>query len=108
MTVTAGDAALRQRVEARLYAAIRPNAPDTDERRAAFDRAVEYQAEYETRHGAALDAARRGVQSFSVGDYSEHYFEAQGGEAALCPETRAVLENAGLLKRSWPTARRVM
>ena len=101
------DEALLEEIRQRLTMLIAPNAPATPAQRAAMDGAVEAQAAYETAHADAVDARRRGVTGFSVGGYSERYGDGGGGEA-LCPYARALLFNAGLLKRSVPVARRLV
>ncbi len=98
--------ALLEEVRERLLALIAPNAPESAAQRSALEAATEAQAAYEAAHGEALDAARRGVVSFSVGGYSERYGEG-GGRERLSPYARALLENAGLLRRSLPVARRL-
>ena len=101
---------LLEQVAERLKAYIHPNTIQTAEQEEAFDTAVEYQAEYEASHAEALEAAQRGVQSFSVGNYSETYFTRHTGEytaSTLCPASYAVLFNAGLLRRDMPVARRL-
>lgn len=98
--------ALSDEVRARLLALIAPNAPGDDAQRDALNAAAEAQADYEQTHGDALDAARRGVVSYSVGGYSERLREG-GGREWLCPYARSLLENAGLLRRSMPVARRL-
>ena len=99
----AGEA-LAAEVRERLLARIAPNAPENDDQRQAFERAVAAQAAFEAEQGGALAAVRRGVRSFSVGGYSESY-GAEGGDV-LCPLARALLFNAGLLRRGMPAARR--
>lgn len=98
--------ALLDEVRARLLARIAPNAPGDDAQLAAMDAAAQAQAEYEQTHADALDAARRGVISYSVGGYSERLGEGNGRDW-LCPYARALLENAGLLRRGMPVARRL-
>ena len=98
--------ALQDEVRARLLALIAPIVPADNAQSAALDAAVAAQADYEQTHGEALDAARRGVVSYSVGGYSER-LGGRGGMDWLCPYARALLENAGLLKRSMPVARRL-
>ena len=98
--------ALLDEVRERLLARIAPNVPGDDAQCAALDAAATAQAEYEQTHGDALDAARRGVVSYSVGSYSERLGEGSGRDG-LCPYARALLENAGLLRRSMPVARRI-
>ena len=99
---------LRARARARLLAYIRPNAPSGDEQAAAFERAVDCQARFEAENADAFGAMSRGVSGFTVGGYSERYFDNRaGGEIPVCPEARDLLRNAGLIRRSWPTARRV-
>ena len=97
-------AALVEEVRARLLALIAPNRPDDAPE--AFEAAVLAQAGYEADHGDALDAARRGVRSFSVGGYSESYGDGAARDG-LSPHARALLFNAGLLRRSLPVARRL-
>lgn len=102
--------ALVESVTERLKAYIHPNVAQSEEQETAFQKAVQYQAEYEASHADALDIAQRGVQSFSSGNYSETYFTRQSGEYAastLCPASYAVLFNAGLLRRDMPVARRL-
>ena len=102
---SAVSAALLAEVRARLTARIAPNAPEDDAQTAAFERAVAAQAAFEAGQGGALEAVRRGVRSFSVGSYSESYGAGDGD--VLCPLARALLFNAGLLRRSMPSARRL-
>ena len=99
---------LRARAEARLMAFIRPNAPSDAAQTEAFERAVDRQAQFEADNADAFGALSRGVSGFTVGSYTERYFDNRaGGEIPVCPEARDILRNAGLMKRSWPTARRV-
>ena len=91
-------------VRERLRARIAPNAPEDEAQAEAFDRAVEAQAAFEAREGEALAAARRGVRSFTIGSYSES--RGAGDGDVLCPLARALLANAGLLRRGMPAARR--
>ena len=98
------SAALLEEVRERLRARIAPNVPGDEAQALAFERAASAQAAFEAGQGAALEAARRGVRSFSVGGYSESRGEGDGD--VLCPLARALLFNAGLLRRSVPTARR--
>lgn len=97
--------ALLSEVRERLLARIAPVRPEGEAQLTAFEQAVEAQAAFEAGQGDALDAVRRGVRSFSVGSYSESY-GAQGGDV-LCPHARALLSNAGLLRRGMPAARRI-
>jgi len=104
------DVALAERVRERLTAYIHPNAPSTAEQRRAFEAAVLCQAEWEAENGDGLQAVQRGVQRLSVGSYSETYFSrdgADGGFGGICPDARAMLFNAGLLRRGLPCARRI-
>ena len=91
----------REQVEARLRAYIHPNAVETGAQQEAFDEAVDAQLEYE----AGGENLPGNVKSFSVGSYSVTL--GGGAGESLGPAARAVLFNAGLLKRSWPTARRM-
>lgn len=99
----------RERVRQRLLARIHPNVIDTQARESAFEAAVDCQLAWEADNGDAMEAARRGVQRFSAGDYSETYFEsrAAGDYGEICPDARAILFNAGLLERELPCARRI-
>lgn len=99
--------ALKARVRERLLAYIHPNVAVTGAQRDALDAAVAYQAAFEAENGDYVDAARRGVQRLSVGDYSESYFSVPTGGAGICAEARAALFNAGLLRRGLPCARRI-
>jgi len=104
----ASDEAM-ERARQRLLALIHPNVAVTEAQRQAFESAAALQAAWEAENGEFLDAARRGVQRFSAGDYSETYFaHGAGGDCGeICPDARAALFNAGLLRRSWPCARRM-
>ena len=91
-------------IRERLLARIAPNAPGNEEQWRALEAAVAAQADFEGDQGDALSAAQRGVRGFSIGAYSESY--GAGGGDVLCPLARALLSNAGLLRRSMPAARR--
>ena len=102
---SAVSAGLLAEVRERLTARIAPNAPRNEAQISAFEQAVAAQAAFEAGQGDALSVARRGVRSFSVGSYSESYGAGDGD--VLCPHARALLFNAGLLRRSMPAARRI-
>ena len=99
----------RAGIRERLLAYIHPNRAETAAQAEALSAAVGYQAAWEAENGDSLEAARRGVQRFSAGDYSETYFDRGGGAGgpALCPDARAALYNAGLLRRGLPCAKRL-
>ena len=93
-------------VTERLKAYIFPNVPITSQQLQAFSEAAELQAAYETAQGETLPA---NVKSFKLGEYA---LTLSGGGAAynaasLCPETLALLFNAGLLKHGLPVAKRI-
>ena len=90
----------RELIEERLRAYIHPNAVETVEQEDAFDSAVDAQLAYE-QGGAGLGP---GVASFSIGDFSAT-MDAAGSE--ICSAARAILFNAGLLRRTLPTAKRL-
>ena len=97
-------------VRARILALIHPNRAETAAQIEALDRAAACQAAWEAANGGGLAAARRGVQHVTAGNYSETYFQPAGGAEGpsdLCPEARALLFNAGLLKRTLPCATRL-
>ena len=92
----------------RLTAYLLPRRAETAEERAAFERAVAAQAEYEQRAG--LGDVPEGVQSFSIGDFSATLGMGGQGEGytrdSLCSVAWSILKNAGLIGHAWPTARR--
>ena len=94
-------------VRERVLALIHPNRAESEAQRRALERAVDCQAEWEEENGEGIAAARRGVQRVSAGNYSETYFEPRGGGFELCPDARAILFNAGLLRRELPCAKRI-
>lgn len=94
----------------RLRAYIYPNIVETPEQETAFDAAVDAQKAHEALQAQALDGVPANVQSFSIGSYSVSKAEADVAtytQATICPAAWALLFNAGLLRRSLPTARRL-
>ena len=95
-------------VRERLTAYILPNVPETQAQLAAFADAVAAQMAFE----AGADAAEipPGVTGVRLGDYALTLDgRGQGGApgaGSLSPTAWSILKNAGLLARTWPTARR--
>ena len=97
----------RERIAERLRAYIRPNEAETEAQKAAFERAVDAQLEWEERGGEELPP---GVKALSVGNYSVTMDEPSGAactRANISPAAWAILTNAGLLARAWPVAQRL-
>ena len=97
----------RERVAERLRAYIHPNVAETDAQEAAFDAAVDAQLTHEQAWN--VGEIPEGVKSFSVGNYSVTLDESAdtGARGGICPAARAILFNAGLLRRAMPVAKRL-
>lgn len=98
-----------EHVRERLTAYIYPRRPTTDEQEAAFLKAVQVQAEYESAFDGE-DTLPPGVSSFSIGNYSVTAETAQSAsytQQTICPAAYAYLFNAGLIRHTLPVARRL-
>ena len=97
----------REYIEERLKAYIHPNAAVTSAQKAAFEEAVDAQFAYEDAPGAAEVPGP--VRSYSVGNYSVTLDESAdtGAQGGIGPAARAILFNAGLLRRAMPVAKRL-
>lgn len=103
-------AVIAEHVRERLTAYIHPRKPETDEQRAAFELAVQAQTAYEERNeelempNGVSSASNNGI---SVTFRSDRPATAEYGLATICPAAYAYLFNAGLIRRTLPTARRL-
>jgi len=96
-------------IEERLRAYIRPRVPETTAQENALTRAIDAQAAYEDAVG--MDGIPPGAQSIANDGVSITFAGATStgdGYTAetLSPTAKAILINAGLIRRSWPTARK--
>lgn len=98
---------LEDAVRERLTAYIHPNKARSKAQIAAFEKAVEAQAEYEKT--GEVEVFPSNVQSVSIGKYSVTMKDGQSEytRASICPAAWAILFNAGLLRRTLPVARRL-
>ena len=98
---------LRIAISERLKAYILPNKASTHFQIESFWRAVDAQMQFELEQQSSEIPA--GAVAYSIGNYSVT-FGSNGGEGysaeAISPTAKAILRNAGLLKKSLPCARR--
>ena len=98
----------REYIEARLSAYILPRRPQTPAQEAAFECAVDAQADYEDAVGLADLPA--GVTSVSNDGIALTFAQGVSGGAytreTISPAAWAYLRNAGLIAYSLPTARK--
>ena len=96
-------------IEERLRAYIRPRVPVTPAQENALVRAIDAQAAYEDAVG--LDGIPSGAQSVSNDGVSITFAGAAStgdgySNDTIAPAAKAILINAGLIVRSWPTAKK--
>ena len=96
-------------IRERLLSYIRPRVPETPAQESALDDAVTAQAAFEAAHG--MGELPGGVTSVTNDGVSVTFGGATaGGEGytneTISPAAKAILINAGLIVRSWPTARK--
>lgn len=97
-------------IRERLTAYIYPRAPTDSDQEDAFEEAVEAQMAYEQEHEALnLPAGVSSVTNdgVSVTFSADRATGAQYSAATICPAAYAFLFNAGLIRHSLPTARRL-
>lgn len=94
-------------VEERLRAYIQPREPVTPAQLAAFQLAVEAQTEYETTMGM-IPAGAQSISNDGVSITFAGVSSSGDGYSSdtISPAAKAILINAGLIVRSWPTARK--
>ena len=92
-------------IEERLKAYILPRTAETPAEIAAMELAIQAQVDYET----AFGEIPAGAQSISNDGVSITFADAASGantDSNISPAAKAILQNAGLIRRAWPTARK--
>lgn len=93
----------RERIQDKLLGLIFPNTPKTEEEISAFEKAVQYQYDYEQEKAAAMNGTPipAGTTSFSIADFSMSFEKGYNGlpltRKTLSPSAYGVLLHAGLL-----------
>jgi len=93
----------RSLMEARIQAFIFPNDPQTDEEKAAFDKAVEFQIAHEKTAMNAVGSASvpQGTKAFKIGNFDMTFedgtFDGLLTKKNICPAAYGVLLRTGLL-----------
>ena len=89
----AGAERCREKAREKLLSHIFPNFPETEEERAALEKAVDFQAEADLEGGDIPEA----VEGFQIGHFRAELRKRRGGSSPVCPLARSVLLRHGLL-----------